>query len=196
MTRSSPGIAEHRVGLPGAAGRLPPEERFWRRYSPHHEFPLSSATSVALHVLVVVLLLLVAWVAVKLRLDEGTTPLPVIAVTVGDGGRGEKAPGPGNGDGANLPEDREASPEVRKPMPGVELPELNPGEAAPVRLPKFADKDGRPVPARTRQAEEALRALERDAHDVLFRSLGGPRGDGKPGGPDGDGVAKGKLTQR
>ena len=198
MTRSSPGVAEQRVGFPGAAGRLPPEERFWKRYSPHHEFPLSSVTSVALHVLVVVLLLLVAWVAVKLRLDDEGRPLPVFAVTVGDGGRGEKGngPGPGNGDGANLPEDRGASPEAQKPMPGIELPELNPGEAAPLQLPKFADKDGRPLTVRPGEAEKALQALERDAHGILFRSLGGGKGDKGAGDGGADGPGKGKLTQR
>ena len=33
------------------AGPAPFEEPFWQRYSPHHEFPLSSATSIALHML-------------------------------------------------------------------------------------------------------------------------------------------------
>jgi hypothetical protein len=28
---------------------VPPEERFWQRYSPHHEFPLSGALSITLH---------------------------------------------------------------------------------------------------------------------------------------------------
>ena len=33
------------------APRLPPEERFWKRYSPHHEFTLSSASSAVVHLL-------------------------------------------------------------------------------------------------------------------------------------------------
>jgi hypothetical protein len=166
------------------------------RYSPHHEFPLSGVTSVALHVLVVLLLLLAAWVAVKLRLDDEGRPLPVIAVTVGDGGRGEKgpAPGPGNGDAANLAEDRGTAPEAQKAALGVDLPDLNPGEAAPLQLPKFADRDGRPVPVRTGQAAEALQALERDAHKKLFGGLGG-NGPGGPGG-GGDPAGKGKLTRQ
>jgi hypothetical protein len=41
---------------------VPPEEQFWKRYSPHHEFPLSSATSVALHVLGLGILLVLAYV--------------------------------------------------------------------------------------------------------------------------------------
>ena len=28
---------------------VPPEERFWKRYSPNHEFPLSSASSALMH---------------------------------------------------------------------------------------------------------------------------------------------------
>jgi hypothetical protein len=41
---------------------VPPEEQFWKRYSPHHEFSLSSATSAALHILGIGLLLLIAYV--------------------------------------------------------------------------------------------------------------------------------------
>lgn len=36
---------------------VPPDERFWKRYSPHHEFPLSTTGAVALHGIVIGLLL-------------------------------------------------------------------------------------------------------------------------------------------
>jgi hypothetical protein len=43
-----------------AKGQKPPDERFWVRYSPHHEFPLSLVASVALHVGAIVLMVLAA----------------------------------------------------------------------------------------------------------------------------------------
>jgi hypothetical protein len=201
MTRSSPGVAQQRVGLPGAPGRLPPEERFWKRYSPHHEFPLSSVTSVALHVLVLVLLVVTAWVAVKLGVGEGSRPLPVTAVRVagGDGGAKGDHTGPGNGDAANLAEDKGTPPEAGKPAAGVNLPDLNPGDASPLPLPKFNDKDGLPRRPPTGPALKELDALERAAHEQLLRGLGGPGGGGPGGkgdGPPGPGTGKGKLTQR
>src|SRR5690349_10934356 len=40
---------------PGQA-QQPPEERFWIRYSPHHECPVSITGSIALHVLIAAIL--------------------------------------------------------------------------------------------------------------------------------------------
>jgi hypothetical protein len=43
---------------------VPPEEKFWKHYSPHNEFPLSNAMSIALHVLAG-LLLVVVWLVLR-----------------------------------------------------------------------------------------------------------------------------------
>jgi hypothetical protein len=40
---------------------LPPEEKFWQRYSPHQEMPLSTIGSFAIHLLVIGGLILSAW---------------------------------------------------------------------------------------------------------------------------------------
>src|SRR2546427_8360397 len=76
------------------AGPAPAEEPFWNRYSPHHEFPLSSATSIALHVLAFVGLIVAGWVLARMlvkRKLEGENNNPA-----GGGGEprgGGKAPG-------------------------------------------------------------------------------------------------------
>jgi hypothetical protein len=44
----------------GQQTQVPPDERFWKLYSPHHEFPLSGAGSIAVHVLIVIALLVLA----------------------------------------------------------------------------------------------------------------------------------------
>ncbi|HVA48388.1 MAG TPA: hypothetical protein VNH11_18625 [Pirellulales bacterium] len=68
--------------------------RFWHRYSPNGEFPLSSCSSLAIHVLLVLLLLLMAKVLQK---HERAAP-GVDVVVVGDGpeaAAGLQAGGPG-----------------------------------------------------------------------------------------------------
>src|SRR5262245_56414879 len=39
---------------------VPPDERFWKRYSPHHEFPLSTVGSIVVHALLIVALVVIA----------------------------------------------------------------------------------------------------------------------------------------
>src|SRR5689334_1487060 len=73
---------------------VPPEEQFWKRYSPHHEFPLSSATSVALHIIAIGLLLLVAILFWTSKKDTSDVPelIPVVAET-GHDTKGEQTGG-------------------------------------------------------------------------------------------------------
>src|SRR5262245_10723392 len=77
--------------LPGPLA--PPEERFWRRYSPHHEFPLSSAVSIALHILALVLLGLLGWWVAHLATQK-STPLAEVPIALGPSG-GDRQPGLG-----------------------------------------------------------------------------------------------------
>src|SRR5208282_1672626 len=104
-------------------GKLPPEERFWKRYSANHECPLSGVTSFALHALILAALLGGAWVLARLGLMSKDKPPPVDAVViVGGGGSGPRIAGgrgPGNGEQAPAPEEAAAQPgdEPKKPAP-------------------------------------------------------------------------------
>src|SRR5207253_1778567 len=82
ISSASPNKAPSATKLP-----VPPEERFWQRYSPHYEFPLSSVSSVAIHVLVLVLLFFVGKYLID-RLTETKKPLGEIGVVVVGGGGG------------------------------------------------------------------------------------------------------------
>jgi hypothetical protein len=62
--------------------RQPPEEEFWVRYSPHHELPLSSVTSVALHILAIVFLALIGWIAVNFFDDNKPPEVTAVAITI------------------------------------------------------------------------------------------------------------------
>ena len=85
----------------------PPEERFWQRYSPHHEFPLSTVSSIVLHGL---LLALVAVIFTKLLWREGDNdPLSLDAIQVDAGGGGNpEGVGDARGDGV-IPTKQEAA---------------------------------------------------------------------------------------
>jgi hypothetical protein len=39
---------------PETEAGAPPDEGFWKKYSPHYEFPLANIASIAVHVVVVV----------------------------------------------------------------------------------------------------------------------------------------------
>src|ERR1043166_8396917 len=71
---------------------IPPEEQFWKRYSPHHEAPLSGVTSTILHLLAILLLLGVIWLQNKLKLAEENRSLPVDPVRLNLTGGGGGSP--------------------------------------------------------------------------------------------------------
>jgi hypothetical protein len=102
---------------------LPPEERFWKRYSPQHEFPLSSAGSVVLHVLAVGALVVVGYVLTRTNNDEPTAPplMSVVALTKGDGGSGGKDPG--RDESLSSVKADEVAKDANPPQPGSKLPE-------------------------------------------------------------------------
>src|SRR6516162_4487126 len=66
--------------------RAPDCETFWTRYSPHHEFPLSSVASVAAHVVVGVLCVAV-FANFWFNQPKEALPLDVVAVPGGGGDR-------------------------------------------------------------------------------------------------------------
>src|SRR5690348_3820830 len=65
-------------------------QRFWRRYSPYGEFPISSGASIALHILVAVSLAL----GLSALTNRAERPPSVSSVMVG--GDGDAAPGFGD----------------------------------------------------------------------------------------------------
>src|SRR5262245_33626219 len=76
--------------------RIPPEEKFWQRYSPHHEAPLSGASSFFLHIGALGLGLLI--VLYGKHLAESNKSIPVDAVAFGSaGGGGDPSGAPDGG---------------------------------------------------------------------------------------------------
>src|SRR3954465_5876619 len=88
---------------------VPPDEQFWKRYSPHHEAPLSGVSSVATHVVLILMILLVAWVVSKMRDEDENRSLPVDVVRVQFPGGGGSPGGHGTGPGG-IEEPKEENP--------------------------------------------------------------------------------------
>jgi hypothetical protein len=186
---------------PDAASRpedqklIPPDERFWRRYSPHGELPLSGASSLAVHLLLFGLLLLSAWLAFAV-FRHASRALPVDAVRLEPGG---KSPGVGESQGAGNGLIESGKVENAVPNPIADAGELRPS------LPENA-QTGRPIQFDNKELRRSnpSNAMVFDRlHEANQRIRGTDRKPGPGGGKDGEGdgpgagkQGKGKLAEQ
>ncbi len=194
-------------GKRDASPLTPPDERFWQRYSPHAEFPLSSAGSLVLHLLLFGLLALAAWLGVAL-FGQTNRQLPVEAVRVvagGGGNRNGQDDGPNSGAPveAGQPNENEANAPPDAPPPKIEV-----DPAAPQK-PKFEEQSGRRIQASDTASNtfENLRKsvgrIRSPSSQPSGRGQGGSGSGGGQGSGEGTGIGSGKgngppanLTQR
>src|SRR5690349_3799745 len=118
----------------GRAALVPPEEKFWQRYSPHREMPVSLAGSLLLHGLVLGVLLLLAWLGwAGFRKPAGA--LPVEPVSLAPAAKvGPAVPASGGNGGVPLVGDPNPGQPAAQPEP--KRPTLDPGPAVvPPGLP-------------------------------------------------------------
>ncbi len=168
-----------------------PEERFWRRYSPHGELPLSGAGSFALHALAVGLLVLLGFLGVWFARPNRTLPVEAVQVAGGgsgtpNGGEGSKGPGRGaevvdeqnrQGDDPNVP----SQPKLAQPQKQPPAVQFKEGERLISANPEAM------------QAFERLGAAQSKRDDGR-RAARGPAGP--PGGPPGPGPAGPPRTKQ
>ncbi len=88
----------------------PPDQRFWRKYSPHYEFPISTVATVAVHVAAIALIIYI--VTNLLQQQDTVPPVPIRGMELvldkpGDGG-GESA-------GGGSPQEANDQQQVRDP---------------------------------------------------------------------------------
>jgi hypothetical protein len=167
----------------------PPEESIFIRYSPHHEFPLSSATSIGLHFLVLFLLIVGGWVAYKLGFGDNAAPAEVGAVVLDGGGGGNKHGVKGGAEGGGAaPEDVAPTPDapVQPPSEGVDV---NVPMPDPLSFPEVNNDSSRTV-----QASEAIKRLgniDKAARSKIFSGVAGDEGKGGTGTGGGRGTGQG-----
>lgn len=189
---------------------VPPDERFWKHYSPHHEFSLSSVGSFTLHGLVIGLLILMAIGVIRFG---GSKPVPVETVSLDLGGGGGSRTGVGDGSGVGTgAEPKEDKGNTQTPMTGTtepeKPPELDAGKAAETKV-NFDEELVRYVKAGD-EAKSAFTRLDQEVQKKLRDGLtagkgrgGAGSGGGKDGGKgtgegdgQGPGTRKTSLTQR
>lgn len=122
-------VLEPRSTTPGQRPLLPPEDTFWRHYSPHNEAPLSGVASMVLHGLALLLAVLLVWVYSKLNLDEQNRSLPVEVVRLEGGGGGKPT---GEGDGSGIGQEGEPEETGSQDVKNDDGP---PPPPAPLKLP-------------------------------------------------------------
>ncbi|HZV08049.1 MAG TPA: hypothetical protein VE999_23400 [Gemmataceae bacterium] len=175
---------------------VPPDEKFWQHYSPHGEFPLSSAGSLVVHLLIFGLLGLMAWLGVAL-FSHSSRSLPVEAVRLDLGGGGGNPRGEGDGPntGAMPQEAGDAKNENATesvPTDPVTPPKLDVNPTPQVQ-PKFENDPGRVI-STTEQASQTFASLRKTAGKAVSPNSKPPgygKGGKGQGGGSGDGEGKG-----
>jgi len=183
-----------------------PEERFWKRYSPHHEFPLSLSSSLFLHIVGLVILIFGGVLLALIGLGQNNA-IAVDAVTIAGGGGNPDGVGNEKGDGA-IPTGPEAvsndrPPEVHSENPSTE--QLVTPQAVPPIVSQSTDNDRAIEEAKnlgSRLTNLSSTARQKFADYLAGKGKGGTgsgggKGSGKGTG-EGDlqGPGKNNLTQR
>src|SRR5437868_14915744 len=99
---------------------IPPDEKFWQRYSPHHEAPLSGVSSFFLHVSVLALFGLIFWIGSKMA--DSNKSIPVDAVALGSAGGGGDPGGADDAAGKVAPKENVDDSQPNTPRPNVPTP--------------------------------------------------------------------------
>jgi hypothetical protein len=187
---------------------VPPDERFWQRYSQHGELPLSGASSLAIHLLVFGMMMLLAWMAIAV-FSHTSRSLPVEAVRLGGGGGNPHGVGDAPNKGAPVEaggptEDKSTSPIAEAPTPRPELPteagakkDFKFDETA-TRIIQRSDSDGAQAFRRLNQANQRVRLPDKESgYGRGGKGSGGGSGDGVGTGTgNARGEGSGTLTQR
>jgi hypothetical protein len=180
----------------------PPDEKFWVKYSPHHEMTISGMASLAWHTLAIVLMVVVAWVVASGNRDA--MPLEAVEFDGGIAGSGSGGNGGTGTDRANgnasplveavaasrLPSDAKAPKEALHDIANIQI---TPDDLLK-NLPedKNAERELAKAIRNGSKALEQLANLDRQMRDALIGGVG----NGSPGknGGSGDGTQGGNGT--
>jgi hypothetical protein len=194
MSQTAP--PSDKTDKPAASPLVPPDERFWQRYSPHAEFPLSSAGSFVVHILIFGLLLLASFLGPRWFRPYRQVPIEAVQLSGGGGNR------LGVGDASNTGEPREAgnqpenipqetaAPQDVQPPPKIDVNPDTPSK------PNFDDNSRRIQ--KTDEASNVFQSLNKRAMQIQSpgskQSSGSGYGKGGTGSGGGSGSGTGTGT--
>jgi hypothetical protein len=171
---------------PAATPSQLPDEKFWVKYSPHHEMTISGMASLAWHTLAIVLVVVVAWAVAGSNRDD--MPIELVDYT-GSGGNGGTAHDRSIGDGnalveavaSDLPPDARMPTEPLHDIPGLEIkvPDL----LGDVVVDPDAERELLKITEHGTRALEQLQKLDKGMRKTLM----GGGGQGTPGAKGGSG---------
>jgi hypothetical protein len=175
--------------------RAPFEEPILVKYSPHHEFPLSTVSSLAIHCLAIVLLIIGGILLARLNWASEGKPVASDAVVTeeprGGGGGHPDGVGKNPGDGAIPPPDAEAAllnqQQVVDPQKRTRLDEA---KKDVLTLPEFKDDPSRDIIEGGGRAVDAWLNLKKEVRAKLDGAIAG-KGDGGSGSGGGEGTGRG-----
>ncbi|MCI0376650.1 MAG: hypothetical protein L0215_03510 [Gemmataceae bacterium] len=195
---------------------LPPDEKFWQRYSARHEFPLAGVTSLCLHGLAIVLLILAGvWQLFRWNSPAHRPPsLDVVQIEGGgdgfEGGAGGVPGAPGDQAPTEIGQETKQPPllgenfdPVKKPLE-LDIPEIvihhskDELDAALAKLGKEAEDQAKTkAPSLKAPAAPAKTPGARNPKGMLGQGGvgGGPGKGGKGSGPGLGGPGGRKLTK-
>lgn len=196
-----------KTGKTNSSSLTPPDERFWQRYSPHAEFPLSSAGSFLLHLLFFGLLGLMAVLSTWL-FSHANRSLPIEAVRVAGGGgnRLGKGDDPNNGRPVEVGAKPDEKAVENVPSQDETPAKLDVDPAAKVD-PKFENKSSRRIQSKNSgvfaKLLDGARPIDSTGSNSSGKGQGGSGQGGGKGSGTGPGAGPGKgdgpagnLTQR
>jgi hypothetical protein len=175
---------------------LPGEEPIMVRYSPHHEFPLSTVTSVGLHALVLGLLIIGGILIARLNWGGDVPPPPSNAVAMAGGGGGNpNGVGNGPGDGATGDPEAPDAPleDPNEPVVVGQREKLQDARKDMKQLPEFNDEEGKRLIEEGGKEVTKILNLKSDVRKKLNAGLAAGKGQGGSGsgGGKGDGTGTG-----
>lgn len=189
MSQTAP--PSNKTDKPAASPSAPPDERFWQRYSPHAEFPLSSAGSFVVHILLFGLLLLASFLGTLLFHTNRQVPIEAVQFSGGGGNPHGREQGPNTGEPVEA-NDQSKDKQATDTVPPDEVPppklDIKP---EPTPKPDFKEEPGRRISRE--DAANTLQQLRMRAGKI--RSPGSTSasspGFGKGGPGQGGGSGKG-----
>jgi len=179
---------------------VPPEERFWKRYSPHHEFSLSNVTTLCLYALLLLVLFAIFYKQLfgdnELPPEKKPVDVEPLALAPGGGGGGEGGQG-GKGEDLNPEENLFGTDgsqrETNRKIVMRDLPNV---PQNPADFPDLADdEEGIRLVKSGNQPVQAIGGLQEGPRRELMKGLRGA--PGPVGSGVGPGTDQGKiLSQR
>jgi hypothetical protein len=168
---------------PAPGPLAPPDERFWERYSPHYEFPLSSIGSIAMHIGALAIFLGLLWLLARMTISDKTA-VPMRAMTVVGEGDGPDGKGTGGGTPMENTDPFKLPMDPMKPVPEVDLARIK--DVAPY-FPKLPSPDDSLRPENLPTAQ-AINKLNDDLRKALLDGMSGRKGKGPGDGTGSSGV--------